>query len=127
MGKLVMTKSQIFFFIIMVCLFISMILFVFFGEYTVRKLRKLNDTKDDLGFDPVGGKDIFNVAVALTIPRNWNRKLRSTPLGDYFADADKILPHTKLFDRIVARMLGGLFIFITIGLLTLILIDQFTS
>ena len=122
-----MTNTQIVFFIIMICLFISMKLFVFFGEYTVRKLRKLDDTKDDLGFDPVGGKDIYNVAVALTIPRKLNRKLRAAPLGDYFADADKIYPYTRLFDRIIARILVSLLLFITVGLLTLALIDHLTK
>lgn len=96
-----------------------MILYIFFGEYTVRKLRKIADIKDELGFDPVGGKDIINVAMALTFPRKWNRVLRSSPLGDYFANADKLYQYTKVIDRIIARILAGLLIFVTISILSM--------
>ena len=122
-----MTKYEITFLVLSICTFIFMILYVFFGEYTVKKLRKIAETKEELGIDTVGGKDILNVAMALTIPRKLNRKLRTTPVGDYFADADKIYPHTKLFDRIIARVLYWLTIIITVGFLSLALVKYLST
>ena len=48
---------------------IGMILFVIFGQVTVRKLRKNPETRDRLGVSLVSGWDIVNVAGALALPR----------------------------------------------------------
>jgi len=93
------------------------ILYVVFGEVTVRRLRKNPETKDALGFDFVGrGRDIVSVALALALPRALNRRVRRSKLDFMFADADAIYPYTNLFDRILARIFAYMFIITGIGL-----------
>jgi len=48
--------------------FSSAILYVVFGQVTVRKLIKNPETKHELGVEFVSGWDIVNVAQALSIP-----------------------------------------------------------
>ena len=84
--------------------FVSMILFLAFGEITVRRLRKNPETLNDLGFDYISGRDIINVAQALSLPITLVRKLRTTKLSFLYADPDILVRHTSLFDRILARL-----------------------
>ncbi len=77
------------------------ILFVLFGQVTVRKLRKNPQTKDHLGVQFVGGWDIINVAQALAIPRSWSRKLEKSPLFSMYANSDLLFENTNKFDRIL--------------------------
>jgi len=44
--------------------FVAWILFIIFGQVTVRKLRKNPETKHELGIEFASGWDIFNVASA---------------------------------------------------------------
>jgi len=88
---------------------IAMILFVLFGQITVRKLRKNPNTKYDLGMEFVSGLDVINVAQALTLPRGIIRKFKKTPLSALYADADLLYKHTSRFDRILARLFFILF------------------
>ena len=103
-------------------LFLAMILFVLFGQITVRKLRKNPKTKDELGIEFASGWDILNVAGALALPRWLNRKLRNSPLSYLYADADILDKNTNTFDRILATIFYGLFVFsgITLILLTVL-------
>lgn len=48
---------------------ITGILYVLFGQVTVRKLRKNTETKDYLGLELSSGWDILNVASAICRPR----------------------------------------------------------
>lgn len=84
-------------------IFIAMILFVLFGEMTVRKLRKNPATKDVLGIEFASGWNIGNVAFAFAMPRWMNRKLRNSPLAALHADADLLERYTNRFDRILGR------------------------
>jgi hypothetical protein len=84
---------------------IACILFVIFGQVTVRKLRKNTETKDALGIEFVSGWDIFNVAQALALPIRYARWRKKGPLGMLHADADALYEHTTRFDRILARVL----------------------
>jgi hypothetical protein len=94
---------------------IACILFVFFGQTTVRKLRKNPETKDVLGIEFVSGWNIFNVAQALALPRKYARWRNKAPFGMLHADADLLYKHTTRFDRILAKvffvpwMAAGLF------------------
>ena len=93
---------------------IAAVLYVVFGQITVRKLRKNLKTKDTLGFEFVSGWDIINVAQALAMPSYLSRKLKKGSLSPLFSDADLLRKHTNRFDRV----LGSIFywLFITSGL-----------
>jgi len=82
--------------------FISAILFVIFGQITVRKLRKNPETKQALGFEFASGWDILNVAEALTLPKAITRRAKRNA-GIFQADPDLLYKHTTLFDRVLAR------------------------
>lgn len=88
-----------------VATFLVMILFVLFGQITVRKLRKNPETKNELGMEFVSGWDIVNVAQALAMPKFIMRIFKSAPLSALYADADLLHKHTNAFDR----LLGSLF------------------
>jgi hypothetical protein len=83
---------------------IACILFVIFGQATVRKLRKNPAVKDVLGLEFISGWDIFNVAQALALPIKYAQWRKKAPLGMLHADADVLYKHTTRFDRILARV-----------------------
>ncbi len=56
---------------------IACILFVIFGQITVRKLRKIPETKLVLGIELLSGWDIINVATVLALPKGYARKILS--------------------------------------------------
>src|SRR5690554_7670856 len=70
----IFSKLLAFVFIFML---IACVLYVVFGQVTVRKLRKNSKTRDELGLQLVSGWDIINVAQALSFPESWSKKLRS--------------------------------------------------
>lgn len=92
-----------------------MILFVLFGQVTVRKLRKNPQTKHELGVEFVSGWDIINVAQALAMPKSIIRKFNKSQLSALYADADLLYKHTNKIDRVLGiifywlLMLSGLF------------------
>jgi len=63
--------------------FIVMVLFVLFGQITVRKLRKNSETKTELGFEFASGWDILNVAQALALPKVITRRLKKIHHRDF--------------------------------------------
>lgn len=82
--------------------FFSMVLYVVFGQITVRKLRKNEAIKNSLGLEVVSGWDIINVAQALAIPRAWSGKLESTPLSALYAKSECLRENTTRFDKLLA-------------------------
>lgn len=91
--------------------FIVMVLFVLFGQITVRKLRKNSETKNELGFEFASGWDILNVAQALALPMVITRRLKkNSPLG-FYADVDTIRSFTNRFDYVLAIVFYWLFVF----------------
>ena len=66
---MVITESSLFA-CLMACMFVTCILYVLFGQITVRKLRNNPKTKDALGLEYASGWDIINVAQALAFPRS---------------------------------------------------------
>lgn len=78
---------------------LSLIIFVLFGQITVRRLRKNPKTKDCLGVEFASGWDIFNVAQALSLPRFITRKLAESPLSNLYANRDLIDKNTTMFDK----------------------------
>ena len=85
-------------------LFVAWILFVIFGQVTVRRLRKNLETKRELGIEFLSGWDILNVAQALSIPRPMTRKLENSRLSFLHANTDLLYKHTNWFDRFLARL-----------------------
>lgn len=88
---------------------VALILYVIFGQLTVRKLRKDPDTKNALGVEFASGWDIINVAQALAIPRTWSRKLENSPLSALYAKSECLRKSTTLFDRILAAIFYWIF------------------
>ncbi len=91
-------------------LLFALVLYVLFGQITVRKLRKNPKTKTALGTEFASGWDIINVAQALAIPKSWARKLKSSPLSALYADVDVLYEYTSKFDKILAFIFYWLFI-----------------
>lgn len=89
--------------------FVALILYVIFGQVTVRKLRKNPDTKNKLGIEFASGWDILNAAQAIALPRFITDKLKQSPLSAMYANTDELLKHTNLFDRILAKLFYWLF------------------
>ena len=100
--------------IVFIFMLISCVLYVLFGQVTVRKLRKNPKTKDALGLEYVSGWDIINVAQALALPRSWSKKLEGRSLSFIHANAQILLENTSIFDRLIGStfywllMLSGL-------------------
>ena len=90
--------------IIVFGMFISAMLYVLFGQITVRKLRKNPETKRELGVEFVSGWDIINVAQALSMPKIAIQRFEKSPLYFLEANADVLYKHTNMFDRILARI-----------------------
>ncbi len=82
---------------------VSGILFVVFGEVTVRRLRKDPATRRYLGFEFCSGWDIVNAGVALSWPRRLKRRLDNGVLSDFHANTEILLQHTSRLDRILGR------------------------
>lgn len=81
------------------------IMYVVFGQVTVRKLRKNPKTKNALGSELASGWDILNVAKALALPTSWSKKFENSPLAFMYANSSLIFKHTNKLDR----FLGALF------------------
>ncbi|MGF1877083.1 hypothetical protein L4D77_17355 [Photobacterium frigidiphilum] len=88
---------------------VTSILFVAFGQITVRKLRKNPKTKDLLGVEFASGWDIINVAQALALPRSWSRVLENSPLSFMEANATALFENTTKFDQILGFIFYWLF------------------
>ncbi len=111
-------------------MFVSAILFVIFGQVTVRKLRKNPETRDELGIEFISGWDVFNVAGALALPKAITRRIKrnsiSMGMGQGFeADPDILYKHTTVFDRVLARVFYTLYIFSGLGGIILVLLNWF--
>ncbi len=81
--------------------FIGCILFVIFGQITVRKLRKNPETRHELGIEFASGWDITNVAQALSLPKFLQKRVKNQALH---ASPEILYKHTTVFDRVLARM-----------------------
>jgi hypothetical protein len=87
--------------VVAIFMFFACILYVTFGQITVRKLRKNPKTKDLLGVEFASGWDIINVAQALALPRSWSRVLENSPLSFMEANATALFENTTKFDQVL--------------------------
>ncbi|WP_417520432.1 hypothetical protein [Marinobacter sp.] len=94
------TENIIFALILSGCI-ISGILYVAFGQITVRKLRKNPKVRDQLGIEYASGWDIINVAQAFAFPRNWTRKVENSRFSFIHANATLLYENTKKYDQIL--------------------------
>ncbi|OMH36546.1 hypothetical protein [Motiliproteus sp. MSK22-1] len=105
--------------VVLAALFLTCILFVAFGQITVRKLRKNQRTKDQLGLELASGWDILNVAQALALPKALTDRFKESYLSAMFANADLLREHTSVFDRALAALFFWLYTFTGISLMLL--------
>jgi len=112
-----MSHSTLIFLFLVLALLLTMVLFVLFGQVTVRKLRKNPETKLELGMELVSGWDILNVAQSLALPIKLVRKFRTTPLSFMSSDPDLLIQHTSKFDRILACVFYWTYVMTGISLL----------
>ena len=81
--------------------FFACILYILFGQLTVRKLRKNPKTKDLLGVEYVSGWDIINVAQAFAFPRSWAEKVENSKFSFLYANATVLYENTTKFDQVL--------------------------
>ena len=103
--------------------FISVILFLLFGQITVRKLRKNPATKHELGTELVSGWDIVNAAQALAVPESIIRKFKNSALSPLYANADVLFKHTNKLDKLLAFLFYWLMMLSGLSLALLALLD----
>lgn len=114
----------VFFGIILLIMVIDLILFVFFGQKTVRKLRKNPATKDALGIELMSGWDILHVMDALALPRWLTSKVRKSGIGPYFPDAEILKQHVTKFDIRLAKVVLVLWVTWVLLLFILMILDK---
>lgn len=109
---------------IVLMLVITGIIFVIFGQVTVRKLRSIPMCKDLLGIELVSGWSIFNVAIIMSMPKRWSRILNNGAMSFYFPNAEALGKYTTRTDRLLAHLLFGLTYATVIGLFALMAMDK---
>lgn len=95
--------------IILASVFVG-VLFVLFGQITVRKLRKNSRGGKYLGLELVSGWDILNVAGALSTPSWLRKKFESSRVSGLSANYIFLYENTNKFDRLLARLFWYLYI-----------------
>jgi hypothetical protein len=80
---------------------VSGVLYVAFGQITVRKLRKNPKTKDLLGVEYASGWDIINVAQSFSFPRAWAKKVENSKFSFMYANATALYENTTKFDQVL--------------------------
>ena len=89
------------FLILLLLTIVTGVLFVAFGQITVRKLRKNPKTQEKLGFEVISGYDIVSAAQALALPMSIMNKLQNSAISGMFSNADILVKHTNRFDKIL--------------------------
>ena len=106
-------------------MFLSLFLYVLFGQVTVRKLRKNPATKDKLGLEFASGWDILNVAQALATPRKVHKILENGQLAFLHANSKLIAEHTNRFDKLLAIIFFWMFMGSAFCMIFLVLLEKF--
>ncbi len=96
-----MTTEKAFFALILAGLVFSGILYVVFGQVTVRKLRKNPKTQGALGMEFASGWDIINVAQVFAFPKSWIKKVENSRFSFLYANATSLYENTTKFDRVL--------------------------
>ncbi len=102
---------------------LAAILYVVFGQVTVRKLRKNPNTKDALGIEFASGWDILNAAQALAFPKSWTRTLERSPISSMYAKSECLRANTTRFDKVLAFVFYWLFMLSSFSMILLVVLD----
>ena len=100
---------------------LTCLLYVIFGQVTVKKLRKNPATREQLGVSVASGWDILNVAGALSRPKWLSERLRRSPLSFTAADERPLYAYTTRFDRFLARVFFWLWTVTGIGIISTVI------
>lgn len=103
--------------------FLSMILYVLFGQLTVRRLRKNELLKNNLGIEFASGWDIINVAQTLAIPKMWSEKLENGSLSVFYVKSQFLRENTTRLDRVLAIVFYWVLTISGISLIALIALN----
>ena len=106
-------------------MFIAAILYVAFGQITVRRLRKDPATKEKLGMEFVSGWDILNVAGALSTPKWLRDKFMLSRFSGLAVNYQALYENTSCFDRVLARIFWGFYVVSVVLMLFFILLNSF--
>ena len=117
------TFSELLGYCVAVMLF-SLLLYVLFGQITVRKLRKNPETKQELGLEFASGWDILNVAQALATPRKIHKLLENGQLAFLHANSELISKHTNRFDKALAIIFFWMFMGSALCMISLIVLEK---
>jgi hypothetical protein len=120
-----MTDRAVYVGILIAAALIVSLLYIAFGQLTVKRLRKNPKTKDALGLEYVSGWDIINVAQALALPRGWSNKLEERSLSFMHAKASLLLENTNKFDRFLGAVFYWLLIITGLSSFLLVLLNSF--
>lgn len=120
-----MTTIQYLVGLIIVASIITGVLFVLFGQITVRKLRKNPDTRAQLGIELVSGWDILNAAAALSRPKWLSEKFKKSRFSFLAANSDVLYNNTTLFDRILARLFWFTYVSAGTGMILVLILHWF--
>jgi len=120
-----MSILDLLFRITMSAIIASAILYLIFAQVTVRKLEKIQVTREQMGFEPISGWRIFNVAQALSFPKTFFHRVQRSPLSFLHANAELIYANTNRLDRVLARLFYWTSVGSTMVLILLWLTDLF--
>lgn len=105
--------------------FFACVLFVAFGQITVRKLRKNPATKERLGVEFTSGWDILNVAGALSTPQWLRERFNRSSLSFMVADHQALYENTNRFDRVLGRIFWFFYITSATLMILLMIVNAF--
>ena len=104
---------------------LSLILYVIFGQVTVRRLRKNPNTRSALGVEFASGWDIINTAQALSLPLSFISRMEKSPLAGMYANSSLLKANTNQFDRVIARVFYWTFTISGLSMILLVVLYYF--
>lgn len=104
---------------------LACVLFVVFGQTTVRRLRKNPTTKEKLGIEFASGWDILNVAGALSTPKWLRDRFNRSSLSFMVADHQALYENTNRFDRVLGRIFWFFYITSATLMILLMIVNAF--
>lgn len=103
--------------------FLTMNLYVIFGQVTVKKLRKNKDTKYALGIEFASGWDILNVAKTFALPKRVTKKWKNSRQSAFYANVDLLYQNTSKFDRALGAVFYWIYAFTGLSFILLVLLE----
>ena len=102
----------------------SLLVFVIFGQTTVRKLKKIPELRNHLGMEFMSGWNILNIAQALATPRKIHKRLENSPVSFLHANSGLLRKHTNRFDQLLAVVFFWPFMFSGLSMAFLVLLKS---